>query len=115
MTLRNMAAKACDCKGQNAIAVSPAPTFDSICSIQHHERSSPMTTVDVVALPVAEKLKLMETLWDSLCIQSGANMDLPAWHAEVLEQRLRRLTSDEESVAPWNEAKERIRARIKSH
>ena len=74
-----------------------------------------MTTVDIVAMPVAEKLKLMETLWDSLCLQSGGNMELPAWHGEVLEQRLRRLASGEEAVAPWNEAKERIRAQIKSH
>lgn len=74
-----------------------------------------MTTVDIVAMPVAEKLKLMETLWDSLCLQSGGNVELPSWHGEVLEQRLRRLACGEESVAPWNEAKERIRARIKSH
>jgi hypothetical protein len=50
-----------------------------------------------------------------LCAQSGENMELPAWHGEVLEQRLRRLASGEEAVAPWNEAKERIRAQIKSH
>lgn len=74
-----------------------------------------MTAVDIVSMPVSEKLKLMESLWDSLCLQSGGNMDLPSWHDEVLEQRLRRLASGEESVAPWNEAKERIRAQIKSH
>ncbi len=74
-----------------------------------------MTTVDIVAMPVSEKLKLMETLWDSLCGQSGGNVELPAWHGEVLEQRLRRLANGEETVAPWNEAKERIRAQIKSH
>ncbi|OHC66842.1 MAG: hypothetical protein A2040_13340 [Rhodocyclales bacterium GWA2_65_19] len=66
-------------------------------------------------MPVSEKLRLMEALWDSLCAQSGENMELPAWHGDVLEQRLRRLASGEESVAPWNEAKERIRAQIKPH
>ncbi len=74
-----------------------------------------MTTLDVVAMPVSEKLKLMKSLWDSLCAQSGGNVELPAWHGEVLEQRLRRLASGEELVAPWNEAKERIRTQIKSH
>lgn len=74
-----------------------------------------MTTVDIVAMPVSEKLKLMETLWDSLCGQSGGNVELPAWHDRVLEQRLRRLASGEETVTPWNEAKERIRAQIKSY
>jgi putative addiction module component (TIGR02574 family) len=74
-----------------------------------------MTPVDVVAMPVSEKLKLMEALWDSLCAQSGANMKFPAWHSDVLEQRLRRLATGAETVAPWNEAKERIRAQLKSH
>lgn len=74
-----------------------------------------MTAVDIVAMPVSEKLKLMETLWDSLCLQSGGNMELPAWHGEVLEQRLRRLAGGEETVTSWNEAKERIRAQTKPH
>ncbi len=74
-----------------------------------------MTAVDIVAMPVSEKLKLMETLWDSLCVQSAGNMELPAWHGEVLEERLRRLAVGEEPVTPWKEAKERIRAQIKSH
>jgi putative addiction module component (TIGR02574 family) len=66
-------------------------------------------------MPVSEKLKLMESLWDSLCTQSGSSVELPAWHGAVLEQRLRRLASGDETVSPWNEAKERIRAQIKSH
>jgi len=66
-------------------------------------------------MPVSEKLKLMETLRDSLCLQSDGNVELPAWHGEVLEQRLRRLASGDEAVAPRNEAKERIRAQTKSH
>jgi putative addiction module component (TIGR02574 family) len=74
-----------------------------------------MTTVDIVAMPVSEKLKLMETLWDSLCVQSAGNQELPAWHGEVLDERLRRLAAGEETVAPWSDAKERIRAHIKSH
>jgi len=74
-----------------------------------------MTTVDIVAMPVAEKLKLMETLWDSLCIQSAVDVASPTWHGEVLEERLRRLASGEEAVAPWKEAKERIRTQVKAH
>jgi putative addiction module component (TIGR02574 family) len=73
-----------------------------------------MTTVDIVAMPVSEKLKLMETLWDSLCVQSAGNMELPAWHGEVLEERLRRLAAGEETVAPWKEAKERIRTQART-
>jgi hypothetical protein len=74
-----------------------------------------MTTVDIVAMPVSEKLKLMETLWESLCGQFTGNQVLPAWHGEVLDERLRRLAAGEETVTHWKEAKERIRAQIKSH
>lgn len=73
-----------------------------------------MNAIDVIDMPVAEKLKLMETLWDSLCGQSAGAMASPSWHAEVLQERLRRLASGEESTAPWHEAKERIRNRIRA-
>lgn len=73
-----------------------------------------MPAVDLVEMPVAEKLQLMEALWDSLCSQASGAMTSPAWHAGVLEERLRRLASGEETTAPWREAKERIRARTKA-
>lgn len=74
-----------------------------------------MPTFDIVDMPIPEKLKLMETLWESLSEQSGGNIDSPDWHGEVLEERLRRLASGEDTVTRWKEAKERIRAQIKSH
>ncbi len=73
-----------------------------------------MTSVDIVAMPFSERLNLMEALWDSLCTHS-ANMGSPAWHSEVLEDRLRRLASGEETVSSWNEAKVRIRSQVKSN
>lgn len=74
-----------------------------------------MTSAEIVAMPVAEKLRLMEELWESLCAQSGGEIASPAWHGEVLERRLRRLANGEEDTAPWPEAKERIRAQAKGH
>lgn len=73
-----------------------------------------MTSDDIVSMSVGERLKLMESLWDSLCAESD-KPDSPAWHTEVLEDRLRRLASGEESVASWNDAKVRIRAQAKSN
>ena len=72
-----------------------------------------MPTIDLRGMAVTERLKLMETLWDSLCAQPTGGMPMPAWHGEVLEERLRRLATGEDSTAPWKEAKERIRAQIK--
>lgn len=72
-----------------------------------------MTTIDITELPVAEKLKLMEKLWSALRAQA-ANDVIPAWHKDVLAERLRRLDSGSEPISPWAQAKERIRAQIKS-
>lgn len=72
-----------------------------------------MTTIDIAELPVAEKLKLMESLWDALCAQPGGAV-APAWHGLVLVERLRRLDSGEEPVSPWPEARERIRTQVKA-
>lgn len=72
-----------------------------------------MTTADISKLPVAEKLLLMEQLWESLRVQAESGV-APAWHKEVLAERLRRLDTGNEPTSPWAEAKERIRARIKA-
>lgn len=68
-----------------------------------------MSTLDIVAMPVSEKLMLMEKLWASLCEKPGADMLVPAWHEEVLAERMRGLQSGEEPTSSWQEAKERIR------
>lgn len=73
-----------------------------------------MTTADIAAMPVAEKLKLLEALWDSLCAESDSTLASPAWHAEVLEERLQRLAAGAEPTSPWREAKDRIRAQIRA-
>jgi len=73
-----------------------------------------MASADIVAMPVAERLKLMEALWDSLCAQSASEIESPPWHGEVLAERTRRLDSGEDGVSSWKEAKERIRVRVKA-
>jgi putative addiction module component (TIGR02574 family) len=72
-----------------------------------------MTTIDIAELPVAEKLRLMERLWDALRAQAESAV-VPAWHQEVLAQRLQRLDSGAETVTPWAQAKERIRAQTRA-
>ena len=72
-----------------------------------------MTTIDIAELPVAEKLRLMERLWDALRAQAESAV-VPTWHQEVLAQRLQRLDSGAETVTPWAQAKERIRAQTRA-
>lgn len=66
-------------------------------------------TVDVSTMPVTERLRLMESLWDSLSGAKNADEAIPAWHADVLTERLVRLGSGDESSRAWAEAKEEIR------
>lgn len=68
-----------------------------------------MTHLDIAALPVAEKLQLMESLWDSLCREDLGASAVPAWHQEVLAERLSRLDSGEEPLSTWQDAKKRLR------
>ncbi|WP_024538719.1 addiction module protein [Comamonas badia] len=72
-----------------------------------------MTAIDIAELPVAEKLMLMEKLWDALSAQA-ASAAVPTWHQEVLVQRLQRLDSGAEAAAPWAQARERIRTQTKA-
>ncbi|MCX8087345.1 MAG: addiction module protein [Rhodocyclaceae bacterium] len=73
-----------------------------------------MIPADIASLPLAEKLSLMEALWDSLCRETSECPPIPAWHEAVLAERLERLASGAESVSPWSEAKERLREQIKA-
>ena len=56
------------------------------------------------ALSVPEKVRLLEQVWQSLCDQP-AEIPSPEWHAEVLRKRSRRLADGEAVRVPWSEAK----------
>jgi Putative addiction module component len=58
-------------------------------------------------MTVAEKVQLLEMVWDHLCRESG-DVQSPAWHEEVLQERTRRLKSGEATVSSWSDAKARI-------
>jgi len=58
-------------------------------------------------LSVAENVRLLESVWDSLCSKPG-DVRSPEWHREVLETRKRRLEEGRATVSPWSEAKARL-------
>lgn len=69
-----------------------------------------MDTADLVALPLPERLRAMEALWDSICRDAGDALESPSWHAAVLDERARSLDAGAEPVSDWTEAKRRLRA-----
>ena len=68
-----------------------------------------MTQMQIAELPLAEKIALMESLWDSICHESYVTQAIPDWHQAVLADRVARLDSGEEPASSWEDAKTRIR------
>jgi hypothetical protein len=59
------------------------------------------------ALTGAEKVRLLEQVWQSLCSQPDS-IDSPDWHAYVLMERRQRLLDGSASSIPWHEAKAQL-------
>ncbi len=57
-----------------------------------------------------EKIQLMELLWDDLT-RDEESLESPAWHADELRERDRRLEIGEDHLMDWEEAKALIRSR----
>lgn len=67
-----------------------------------------MTTLklsNVLELPVEERLKLMELIWDSI-IEFPENVPLTDEHKKELDVRLIDLENNPNDYIPWEEAKE---------
>ena len=62
-------------------------------------------------MSMADKLRLMETLWDDLC-QDGDKVPSPAWHGELLASREARVKHGSAKFSDWEQAKTRIRRRV---
>ena len=68
--------------------------------------------VKVSRITVAEKLRIMEELWDELCREAGDNLAPPGWHHKVLEQREKAVREGKDKPVEWETAKKRIRKAI---
>jgi hypothetical protein len=69
------------------------------------------STVDLAEMSVAEKLQLMEQLWDNLSA-NGDDLVSPSWHGEILAERDRLIQSGEEQFIDWEVAKKQLRAEL---
>ncbi len=64
--------------------------------------------LDISELTLAQKLNLMESIWDNIT-QNDSALKSPAWHETVLKDREDVLASGKANVSDWEKAKERIR------
>jgi putative addiction module component len=61
-------------------------------------------------LTMAEKLRIMEELWDDLRTRADGVPD-PQWHKDLLDERERLIETGEAQFGDWESAKKRITER----
>ena len=57
-----------------------------------------------LSLPRAEKLRLMEALWEDLSADADS-LPSPAWHEEILKNTEAQFEAGNERMIDWEEAK----------
>jgi hypothetical protein len=68
-------------------------------------------TLPLERMTVAEKLRAMEALWADLS-RDEAQIESPAWHGDVLQDREVRVKSGGESFTDWETAKKQLRDKL---
>jgi hypothetical protein len=69
-------------------------------------------TLPLEKMTVAEKLRVMETLWADLT-RDQTQFESPKWHDDVLRERAERVKQGKESFMDWETAKRQLRKRAK--
>jgi putative addiction module component (TIGR02574 family) len=62
---------------------------------------------EILRLPVADRIRLVEKIWDSVAKDSG--IEIPEWHGRELDDRDQDLADDTDMA--WDEVKARLRSR----
>lgn len=70
-----------------------------------------ITISDLLHLSVAERLQLVEDLWDSIGAEPEA-MELTQAQKEELDRRMAEHRADPGSAFPWDEVQARLRQRF---
>lgn len=66
-----------------------------------------LTATDISTMSRQQRLELLEMLWDSLT-ESAESLEIPAWHQQVLDERLAALKTTPEAGASWQEVKKNL-------
>lgn len=69
--------------------------------------NSQLTPGDLRQLSVADRLRLIEDVWDSLR-EHPETLEVPNWHRAELDARLQAHSNDPSAARPWGEVKTEI-------
>ena len=65
------------------------------------------TPLQIDQMTVAEKLRIMEELWDDLRTRAE-DVPMPQWHKDLLDERERLIETGEAQFDDWDSARKRI-------
>jgi putative addiction module component (TIGR02574 family) len=63
---------------------------------------------EIRELPLHEKLRMMETLWEGISSQE-AELAVPAWHQDLLDEREQLIKEGKATFIDWEIAKQQIK------
>jgi putative addiction module component (TIGR02574 family) len=66
-----------------------------------------LSVAEILELPIEERIRLVEIIWDSIAAVPEAVVLPDEWKAE-LERRLTEFEADPEAGSPWDEVRNRI-------
>jgi len=69
-------------------------------------------TLPLDQMTTSDKLRIIEEIWEDLC-RTAKDVPSPAWHADVLHARARRVGEGCSKYIDWAEAKKDIRNSVK--
>jgi len=68
-------------------------------------------TIEIKQLSREEKLRVMEAIWEDLSTDDEL-IESPEWHKDALQETKRRLSSGQEKIMEWQDAKKELRNRF---
>ncbi len=68
-------------------------------------------TIEIKQLSREEKLRVMEAIWEDLSTENEL-IESPEWHKDALQETERRLSSGQEKIMEWQDAKKELRKRF---
>jgi len=66
-----------------------------------------ITEAEIQAMPLREKLEVMETLWADITRRED-ELEVPQWQKDLLDERERRIAEGKAEFLDWEVAKEQI-------
>ncbi|MDI6793518.1 MAG: addiction module protein [bacterium] len=66
-----------------------------------------ITVTDIAEMTLRDRVQLVEDIWDSIA-EISEFIEVPEWHKEELDKRLKAYHDNPNAGSPWPEVKQRI-------